>query len=751
MDRLNVPVAASPTLRTEPDGSAREDRSDDRKVFQSRRGDSSSRDSAAFLSTDSVKKGASLEDQYHTEDLHLHYPRKRRSWHTRPRSPYLKWYKEYNAASLKRGRVLVIDYVKRDLCSDKKRKVTSQEIHDLEGLQKIYSNPVRGSEAVLRLFHAQNAPWATEFLLSKFNISAQDDLVGLDFDGYLRHKRPERRGRKLAMTGRSWQTQHDPWRGVSKTAFGIDYLKAYRVPDDADRDAEGVKGKVMELNCFDHDDNPCSGWDVYLQRLSCYIQHKETSPEVVDPDIPNPYKQASAKGVSGFGRNQHCLPRLEDLDNCSAILIFEDSKSGSIQDTIIPSRRKMESRWRRLPFYLAFESQDPVDDEQMALQCTKLIMQDLWKAAAEAWEVFLDVSNGHIGILEDKIYENPADESVAPELWTNSNMWLNVERLILVHKNVVRECQANLRELADGFDNWLENTPGDFERLSNLIQEDMVKPTANLADLMYKSVGIRDARHQVELSISVWRLSWLSFIFLPLSFLCSFFSMQVTIFSDTPSIKWYFVAAAPMMLGVFSSWYILKLFLDGARGSSYARGIYEHLFWEMATIYPTLWTRTGPRQSVHPNGMLERAKWWLITRWSAPERTIKIESVTEDSLFDGLGAWSRLKRRFIRQWTVQIQGKEKQQASAVPAADDVTLTATGLELGKYFTNLSQVAPNADPEALRVPLDMNRRMSILADSSRRSGSAGRPSTGGSSAGRNSGVMVEEERLDWLENP
>lgn len=120
---------------------------------------------------------------------------------------------------------------------------------------------------MLRLFHVQNAPWATDFLLHKFNINGRDDIVGLDFDQYLRHKRTERRGRKLAMTGKTWATQHDPWRRVSKTAFGIDYLKPYRAPEAADRDAEGTKGKVMELNCFDHDDNPCNGWDIYLQRM----------------------------------------------------------------------------------------------------------------------------------------------------------------------------------------------------------------------------------------------------------------------------------------------------------------------------------------------------------------------------------------------------------------------------------------------------------------------------------------------------
>ena len=217
--------------------------------------------------SDLETKQATIEDNYHTEDLHLHYPRKRRSWHNRPKSPGLKWHNEYNSATLKCGRVLVIDYVKQDLTTEGKRKVTSQEIANIETLKKIYYNPARGGEALCRLIHVQNAPWAVEFLLRKFNINAQDDLVGLDFDRYLRHRRPERRGRKSAVSGKTWQTQHDPWRGVSKTAFGIDYFKQYLAPDTIDRVTPGSKGKFMELNCFDHDDNPCYGWDVYVQRL----------------------------------------------------------------------------------------------------------------------------------------------------------------------------------------------------------------------------------------------------------------------------------------------------------------------------------------------------------------------------------------------------------------------------------------------------------------------------------------------------
>ncbi len=88
---------------------------------------------------------------------------------------------------------------------------------------------------------------------------------------------------------------------------------------------------------------------------------------------------------------------------------------------------------------------------------------------------------------EDKIYENPADESHATELWRNSSLWLKVEKLMFIHIDIIKEMKSHLKELADlddPSDEWLGSIPDEFEKLSNLIQEDLVKPTANLSDLV---------------------------------------------------------------------------------------------------------------------------------------------------------------------------------------------------------------------------------------------------------------------------
>lgn len=119
----------------------------------------------------------------------------------------------------------------------------------------------------MRIFHVQNAWWATPFLLRKFNIKANDDLIGTDFGQFVKHRRFEGRGGKKILSGKTWKTTHDPWRGISRTSFGIDYLKPYRSRNGITQQDLDINEKMMELNCYDDEDNPTFGWDVYVQRL----------------------------------------------------------------------------------------------------------------------------------------------------------------------------------------------------------------------------------------------------------------------------------------------------------------------------------------------------------------------------------------------------------------------------------------------------------------------------------------------------
>ena len=394
----------------------------------------------------------------------------------------------------------------------------------------------------------------------------------------------------------------------------------------------------------------------------------------------------------------------------------------------------------------------------MALEYMKIILQDVWKSVTITWESFIDVCNSHVGMLEDKIFDGPADETRAPELWANSSMWLKVERLVSIHSAVVKETQANLRELTNELateDNWLEASIGDMERLTSLVQEDLVKPTTSLTDLMYKSVEIRDSRHSLQLNTSLWRLSWVTFIFLPLTFMVGFFGMNVDTFSGDPSIKWYFVAAVPLMVCVLLFWFFIKHFLARRRQTPYQRGIYEDLFHELATRYPSLWSRNGPRDFIKPKSFIDRLKWRLVLTWNSPGKTIKAGSTNGSSEYDELSTWSRCKRKLTRRWTSQIrnidQAAQDESTNSLEegvtnekgTSSDDSVNAVEL-LALPALQASKKDPSSMLEVPQQPSFLKRQGSVSPQRK----SVERPGSAGSSGTRNSGVIVEEEKTSWL---
>ena len=168
---------------------------------------------------------------------------------------------------------------------------------------------------------------------------------------------------------------------------------------------------MMELNHYDMADQPRHGFDVYVQRLSVYVQLSDGRPgQAVDPDIPNPYNEEAyeeyqrlKKQYGNVDANEHqdrYIPKLRTLDNGTTIIIFENSQSGSVRDTLIGARQELESRWRRLTFYLPREEMD--HDETLATECMDFILKDIFKAVAYNWDRFINVCETHVGILEDK-------------------------------------------------------------------------------------------------------------------------------------------------------------------------------------------------------------------------------------------------------------------------------------------------------------------------------------------------------------
>ena len=245
-------------------------------------------------------------------------------------------------------------------------------------------------------------------------------------------------------------------------------------------------------------DNTIHAYNIYSQRLAVYVQYKHRTPPTPDPDLVCPY-----------GNNPPSF--IKRYDNGNTILIIDNSRNNSIFDTLIPARGHLESKWRRLPFTVMtpFGGVEADTEAHINMHCMKSIVRDIFKAVVNSWEKVLEVSWEHVSILEDAIYEQPADESRAPDLWRNSAFWNRYEKLMFYHVDTMNDMRRYLGEFADGVGDsgsdagesgiaggaiglvgvaekgvWLEEIPAEFDKLGNLIQEDLVKPTASLSELV---------------------------------------------------------------------------------------------------------------------------------------------------------------------------------------------------------------------------------------------------------------------------
>ncbi|RPA89268.1 hypothetical protein L873DRAFT_1722655 [Choiromyces venosus 120613-1] len=636
----------------------------------------------------------------------------------RDKSPGLQWHKSYNAETKLKSRVLMIDYVhiEAEGSHERPRKVVAQEMHNVATLKLVYKDG-RDTNSTLRVFHVQNCSWATKFLIHKFRIKDNDDIVGLqEFGDWLLQKKPQRRAGKPLLVSKSWKTTADPWRGVTKCSFGVDYMKHYACGDAEIGDKETL---VSGLMGYDANDNPVHRYNVFSQRFSVYVQYAASDLQTPGPDIESPYK--------GLEHGSRPLQKL--YDNGSTIIVFDNSDTHSIYDTLISARGEWESRWRRLPFYLT--NGRPEAEGQITSECMKIITQDIFKALVNCWDQLLDVSWEHVSILEEKIYEQPADESRAPELWLNSAYWLKYEKLMFYHIDIVNEMRKYLVEIDGDLTDeglWLKESPEDFDRLSNLIQEDLVKRTNNLSELMYRSVGIRDSRQSLQLGTSMWRLSWITFIFLPLTFITGFFGMNVDTFTNHPSVKWYFISGVPLMVLVFISWYLLKHWLTRHRQSPHQRGIYEALYAELHNSRPELWSRAGPRNYVQPKDRVSKIKWWLMLRWMSPKRLLPPRTPAGQVMDDEpVGAYNRLKRYLVRKWTpeIDVMGAPAPDPEVGPSLVDNGVVGYGkmAELGLEAENImARPTPGLNPSE---EADVVRLADTVED------------------GKSSGVLVEEQ--------
>jgi len=233
-----------------------------------------------------------------------------------------------------------------------------------------------------------------------------------------------------------------------------------------------------------------------------------------------------------------------------------------------------------------------------------------------------------------------------------------------------------------------------------------------------------------------------------LTFVVGFFGMHVDTFENVVSIKWYFIAVVPLMLLILILWYALKHALIVRHQTPYQRGVYEHLFHDLAVAHPLLWSRGGPRHHIQPVGLFSKLKWRLLRNWFDPKKTLKLtlKDPDEETGDSGLGAWARFKRMLARRWLGSIRV-------------DRRFSDTDVELGEVEGAVTELLAQTTPAGFVdqkkasfpvASVTMANLQKLSPPLRGRSRSRGRGRRGSSvrhsSSGGSSWVMVEERDLD-----
>ncbi|GAP90977.1 putative multiple ankyrin repeats single kh domain [Rosellinia necatrix] len=87
---------------------------------------------------------------------------------------------------------------------------------------------------------------------------------------------------------------------------------------------------------------------------------------------------------------------------------------------------------------------------------------------------------------------------------------------------------------------------------------ELLERSQGIIQLEFNLASILEARNSTSTNRSMKRLSWTTFVFLPLIFVASLFGMNVDILSDDPSWWWYFPVAGGFILLTFAVWILFK-------------------------------------------------------------------------------------------------------------------------------------------------------------------------------------------------
>ncbi|KAF3940859.1 hypothetical protein ABW19_dt0207342 [Dactylella cylindrospora] len=203
----------------------------------------------------------------------------------------------------------------------------------------------------------------------------------------------------------------------------------------------------------------------------------------------------------------------------------------------------------------------------------------MFKKSVQSWKQFKEAFVEHVTSLKSYIYDNRAQKAMINTIMstlktTHSLGTVAEHNIIIIHKFL----ETNTK-IIDGnvsaFWSWESPPPTlkeswpeiahDLQKVSDFFStaytetKEWDKELREMMQMVFSLVSIDEAYRSREQTASLKRLSWITFIFLPLLFAASLFGMNVDILDDNPSWTWYLIVCVPSLFVVWAVWFAYRI------------------------------------------------------------------------------------------------------------------------------------------------------------------------------------------------
>ncbi|KAK8135653.1 hypothetical protein PG984_003593 [Apiospora sp. TS-2023a] len=188
------------------------------------------------------------------------------------------------------------------------------------------------------------------------------------------------------------------------------------------------------------------------------------------------------------------------------------------------------------------------------------LLTHLCKRNEEKWIEFCDAADEYTADMRmEQIREQGTSTHFINQLAHYAQLWAKLRKLVKTQQSLNPQRLVPSRtHYPDTFFSPASKEFGDsWCRIANRITQ-LDQATRDLMQLEFAWVSIREAHLSTSLATSMKRLSWITFVFLPITFTASVFGMNVNLFKDNPEWWWFVIVSGVVLSLTILGWLCFK-------------------------------------------------------------------------------------------------------------------------------------------------------------------------------------------------